>query len=180
MMRKKLSSTIENYLEAIFRIEKEKRVARVRDISQYLGVARSTVNAALKSLADKKLIEYTPYELIALTEEGRQEAVRIVVNHKIISDFLRNVLSLEQERAERVACDMEHAVDREVVERFVCFLAFMDNSNRNGRRWIDEFRIFMHEGSEGRSCREHIQDYLQTIHLDIGVESKRHEKGRRE
>ncbi len=45
----KLSSTLEDYLEAIFRIEKEKRAARVRDISQYLGVAKSTVNAALKA-----------------------------------------------------------------------------------------------------------------------------------
>ena len=63
-MDKELSSTLENYLEAIFRIEKKKRAARVRDISQHVGVSKSTVSAALKSLASKKLIEYEPYELI--------------------------------------------------------------------------------------------------------------------
>ena len=79
-----LSSTLENYLEAIFRIEKRKRVARVRDISQALGVAKSTVNAALKSLARKGMIDYEPYELVGLTEEGRRRAGDIVASHLII------------------------------------------------------------------------------------------------
>jgi len=46
---------------------------------------RSTVSAALKSLANKKLIEYEPYELIILTPEGREKAVTIVMNHYIIT-----------------------------------------------------------------------------------------------
>ena len=50
-VQKELSSTLEDYLEAIFRIEKKKRAARVRDIAGRVGVTKSTVNAALKSLA---------------------------------------------------------------------------------------------------------------------------------
>jgi DNA-binding MarR family transcriptional regulator len=47
----KLSSTLEDYLKAIFSLEKKKRTARVRDIAQHMGVSKSTVSAALKSLA---------------------------------------------------------------------------------------------------------------------------------
>ena len=166
-MDKELSSTLENYLEAIFRIEKKKRAARVRDISQHVGVSKSTVSAALKSLANKKLIEYEPYELIVLTPEGRAKAVTIVMNHYIISHFLQSVLALGRERAERIACEFEHAVDREVMERFVCFLAFVKKSAMDGANLLDEFKCFLNEGSEDRICQDLIKEYRERIESEV-------------
>lgn len=172
-MEEELSSTLEDYLEAIFRIEKRKRVARVRDISRALSVAKSTVNAALKSLARKGMIDYEPYELVGLTEEGRKRAGDIVISHTIIRHFLEDVLSLDAERAESIACEMEHAVDREALERFVCFLAFV-KSGRHGRgRWLDEFHDFISEGSMGKSCRECINEYMRALHSEVDGDDPR-------
>jgi DtxR family transcriptional regulator, Mn-dependent transcriptional regulator len=162
-MEKKLSSTLEDYLEAIFRIEKEKRAARVRDISNYLGVAKSTVNAALKSLASKDLIDYEPYELITLTAKGRKQATDIIINHEIIRDFLQNVLMVGEKRAESVACEMEHAVDREVIERFACFLAFIEHSESGAGSCIDDFRRSISEGAHGKSCKKCITRYIEKL-----------------
>ncbi len=168
-MDKELSSTLENYLEAIFRIEKKKRAARVRDISQHVGVSKSTVSAALKSLASKKLIEYEPYELIVLTPEGRDKAVTIVMNHYIISHFLQSVLALDRQRAERIACEFEHAVDREVMERFVCFLTFVKNSAMDGADLLDDFKHFLSEGSEDRICQDLIKEYRERIESEVEI-----------
>jgi DtxR family Mn-dependent transcriptional regulator len=166
-MQRELSSTLEDYLEAIFRIESRKRAARVRDISNHLGVAKSTVSAALKSLAEKELIDYEPYELAVLTEKGREKALRIVMNHQVLRYFLEDVLVLEEKRAEDIACRMEHAVDREVIERFVCFLAFINNSGQKRKRWIDEFRCFIREGSGGKSCKDCVKEYMDTLQSEI-------------
>jgi DtxR family Mn-dependent transcriptional regulator len=166
-MEKELSSTLEDYLEAIFRLEKKKRTARVRDIAQNVGVSKSTVSAALKSLAGKKLIEYEPYELILLTPEGREKAATIVMNHYIISHFLQSVLALSRQRAERIACEFEHAVDQEVIERFVCFLAFVEKSSAAGAQLLDEFKRFLGQGSEERICRELFQEYRERIEAEI-------------
>lgn len=166
-MQEELSSTLEDYLEAIFQIEKRKRVARVRDISKALGVAKSTVTAALKSLAKKGMIDHEPYELISLTEEGRKRAEDIVISHLIIRHFLEDVLAFDGERAERIACEMEHAVDRDALDRFVCFLAFVKRSSPGKGRWIDEFRDFIEEGHVGRSCRECISEYMSTVRSEI-------------
>lgn len=166
-MDKELSSTLEDYLEAIFRIEKKKRAARVRDISQHLGVSKSTVSAALKSLASKNLIEYEPYELIVLTPEGRDKAVTIVMNHYIISHFLQSVLALGRQRAERIACEFEHAVDREVMERFVCFLAFVKKSAVDGPDLLDEFQRFLNADSEDRICQDLIKEYRERIESEV-------------
>jgi DtxR family Mn-dependent transcriptional regulator len=166
-MEKALSSTLEDYLEAIFRIEKEKRAARVRDIARHVGVSKSTVSAALKSLASRKLIEYEPYELIALTAEGRNRAATIVMNHSIISHFLQNVLALNRDTAERIACEFEHAVDQEAIERFACFLAFARKSAVDGTDLLDDFQRFLRNGSEHRICQELIAEYREKIETDL-------------
>ena len=169
-MQKELSSTLEDYLEAIFRIEKKKRAARVRDIASHVGVTKSTVNAALKSLAAKQLVEYEPYELIVLTPKGRDKALTIVMNHYIISDFLQSVLAVSRERAERTACDLEHAVDREMMERFVCFLAVAKKFAADGSDLLGEFRRFLNEGSEDRVCQALIREYKERIESEVGME----------
>ena len=167
-MEDKLSSTLEDYLEAIYRLEKTRRTARVRDIAQSVGVSKSTVSAALKSLAGKKLIEYEPYEFIQLTREGREKAATIVMNHYIISHFLQSVLALNRERAERLACEFEHAVDQEEIERFVCFLAFVEKPSAEGARLMGQFKCFLDEGPEKRICRDLIREYRGRLESELG------------
>jgi len=157
-----LSAKLEDYIESIYRIEREKRVARPRDICRDRNVAGSTVTAALQSLAEKGLINYQPYEVITLTGEGRQRAERLLVRRRIIRDFLRDVLGLEQRKAAETACSMEHAVDTETLQRFVCFLAFLRRCSRDGAKWLAEFRRFLDETVDGRSCEECIKEYMES------------------
>jgi DtxR family Mn-dependent transcriptional regulator len=166
-MRKALSSTLEDYLEAIFRLQRTKRAARVRDIASHVGVTKSSVTAALRSLDGKRLLEYKPYGPIVLTPKGRERALGIVRNHCIISQFLRDVLALPRAKAERVACELEHAVDRQVVDRLVCFLAFAEKSAAEGPDLPNEFRRFLNEGSKGQSCRQLIAQYQQRITAQV-------------
>ena len=49
--RSALSSSLEDYLEAIYQIVEQSRVARVRDIAARLGVQKPSVTGALRSLA---------------------------------------------------------------------------------------------------------------------------------
>ena len=162
-MKKVLSATLEDYLETIYLLEERKRVARPRDICEAQGVASSTVTAALRSLADKGLVNYEPYELITLTDEGRERAEELVTRHRIISDFLENVLGLEADQADATACGMEHAIDSEALERFVCFLAFMEPHSPDGAKSLERFRRFIKEGAGGQTCKECVEEYMGSL-----------------
>ena len=162
-MNQELSPTLEGYLKAIYHIERKQRVARPRDICRALNVAASTVTAALQSLAEKGLINYEPYELITLTDEGRERGEDLTTRHRIIRDFLENVLGLEPEHADATACRMEHVIDRSALERFVCFLAFMRRHSPDGAQWLDSFRLFIKEGTGGLTCKECIDEYMASI-----------------
>ena len=162
-MNLELSSTSEDYLETIYHIEIKKKVVRPKDISKAQNVAKSTVTAALQNLAEKRLINYEPYEVITLTDEGRNEAERIAVRHTIIKRFLQDVLRLKPEQADDTACKMEHTVDQNVLERFVCFLAFLRRHSPDGARWLDDFRRFLNSGTNGQSCKKCIKEYMNEL-----------------
>ncbi|MFO7956573.1 MAG: metal-dependent transcriptional regulator [Candidatus Brocadiia bacterium] len=162
-MEQELSPTLQDYLKVIFRIEREKKVARPKDIAAAQDVAGSTVTAALQSLAEKGMINYEPYEFITLTEEGRERAEQLVVRHQIVRSFLGDILGLEAERAEQTACDMEHAVDRRALERFVCFLAFIHRYSPAGSDWLEDFRRFTEQGVAGQSCEECVKEYMEAL-----------------
>jgi len=56
-----LSDSLEDYLEIILALEKQKKVARVKDIAEEMSVLRGSVTSALKNLSSKELINYEPY-----------------------------------------------------------------------------------------------------------------------
>jgi DtxR family Mn-dependent transcriptional regulator len=167
-MARRLSATLEDYLEAIYRLERERRFARVRDISAALGVAKSAVSTALRSLSDKGFVNYQPYEPVTLSPEGRERAGRIVLRHRVLEDFLRTVLGLESERADAIACGMEHALDRDALDRFVCFLAFVGCRREKGESWLDEFRRFIADGTADQTCDECMRQYMESAGIEQG------------
>jgi len=169
-MEQKISSTLEDYLRVILEFQQEKRFARVSDISTSAGVAKSAVTAALQSLSAKGLVHYQTYQPVTLTDEGKQRAEEILLRHRIILDFLENVLAIEGDEAESIACDMEHAIKPPALEKFVCFLAFVGTRSRKGKDWMKDFRCFTKSGAEGRTCKECIQEYLRKVRSQTETE----------
>ena len=80
-----LSSSLEDYLEAIFHIVGEKQAARAKDIAKRLKVNNSSVTGALRSLAEKGMINYAPYDVITLTTKGQKLAEDVVRRYQTIA-----------------------------------------------------------------------------------------------
>jgi DtxR family Mn-dependent transcriptional regulator len=120
-----ISPALENYLETILGLVHAKGAARARDIALALSVHKSTVTAALRSLAAKGLVGYSPYESVTLTLAGRRIAGKVARSHGGIRRFLTEVLLLDEKTADANACRMEHVVDRQVTERLELFARYV-------------------------------------------------------
>jgi DtxR family Mn-dependent transcriptional regulator len=120
----KLTEHQEMYIKAIHVLGEKNKVARVKDIAEYLGVTKSSVSSALKHLAEKELILYDPYSYATLTHKGKSLAEELVNKYGVLSDFLTDILAVPEDLAEENACRMEHVVDDFVMERLVQFLKF--------------------------------------------------------
>ena len=166
-MPNRLSATLEDYLGAILRFQREKNFARVSDIASEVGVAKSAVTAALQKLSAENLINYQPYEPVTLTIAGEKQAEDILLRHRVILDFLRDVLDVDPEQADSIAGDVEHAIDRRTLEKFVCFLAFIATRPTDRTSWLHEFQDFTKSGTEGQICRECMREYVKNLRSDL-------------
>ncbi|MCC8190032.1 MAG: DtxR family transcriptional regulator [Planctomycetes bacterium] len=120
-----LTAALEDYLEAILNLSRLDQAARSRDIAEALNVHKSTVTAALKSLGQLNLINYSPYEAVTLTPAGRQIAEDVASRHATLKDFFIDVLKVDAATAETAACGMEHAVPRVIIEKLALFARSM-------------------------------------------------------
>ena len=118
---------MEDYLEAIFEIDRRKHAVRVKDVSKQLGVTMPSVNGALKNLEAKGLIKHEKYEYIELTESGISQASKISSRHHALHSFLRDILGVDNETAEEDACRIEHVISSVTMKKIT---EFLDN-NRN-------------------------------------------------
>lgn len=131
-----LSATLEDYLETILELVREGHVARSRDIAGRLGVHKSTVTAALRSLGELGLIHYAPYEVITLTPEGEKRAQDVLRRHEALRQFFVDVLNVSAPVAEKAACAMEHVVPKEVLQRMADFSAFLRECPYGQAPWL--------------------------------------------
>jgi DtxR family Mn-dependent transcriptional regulator len=154
MENRELSASLEDYLEAVYLISSKDDVAHANKIAEYLKVGKSSVSWALNQLSDKGLINYKPYEAITLTEAGEKLAKRVAIRHDNIKNFLREVLSVEEDIAEANACRMEHVVDKEILQRMTRFVEFLDKCPRAGRQWMKGFGLFCDQGKKHDNCLE--------------------------
>ena len=72
-LSEELTSSLEDYLETIYLIISEKEAVRPKDIAKRMNVSNASVTGALKTLANKGMINYAPYDVITLTNEGHTE-----------------------------------------------------------------------------------------------------------
>lgn len=117
-----LSESLGDYLEAIFQIVACKKAVRAKDISERIGVNRSSVTAALHALSQRGLINYAPYDVISLTDAGQAAAGELVRRHAGLKDFFTKVLGVSDRDADEAACRVEHALTSDITDRFLSFI----------------------------------------------------------
>jgi DtxR family transcriptional regulator, Mn-dependent transcriptional regulator len=154
---------MENYLEAIYNLDHEKRVVRVKDIAKRLGVKMPTVTNMLKTLNDRGLINYERYEFLELTDKGEGVGKEIDKRHRILRDFLTDILGIDFEKADEEACCMEHAIGPGTMDRLVAFMAFIQACPRTGENWLERFEEFRTHGKNANKCLAHMKAFADEL-----------------
>ncbi|HVL64777.1 MAG TPA: metal-dependent transcriptional regulator [Actinomycetota bacterium] len=104
-------------LKAIYRLSKDSGEALTGALADALRVSPGTVTGALKRLAERGLVDYTPYKGVALTAEGRRAALGAIRRHRIVERFLADMLGYAWNEADRLAGAFEHDLPQEVEDR---------------------------------------------------------------
>ncbi len=117
-----MTSSLEDYLEAVFVLSKEKGSVRLTDIAEYLEVSKPSVNRAIKTLTQNGFLEHVTYGDIVITPAGESYAANVLRRHKLIKQFLINELGVDEKIAEQDACQMEHVMSPVTIDKLYEYL----------------------------------------------------------
>ena len=149
--KKQLTSNMEDYLEAIYVLEGEDGVVRVKGISDKLGVKKSSVNNAVKVLVGKGFVKHEKYGSVKLTSSGEKLSRKIKRKHDMLVRFFSEILGVENTSATEDACKVEHVISPDTSEKLGKFLEFVDSFPSGEKpRWLENFGYFVATGK--RPC----------------------------
>jgi DtxR family Mn-dependent transcriptional regulator len=158
---------MEDYLEAVLNLEKEKKAVRVKDIAEKMSVKLPTVTSMLNNLVKRDLIYHEKYEYVELTAKGRHIAKDVWRRHLIFRDFLTGILNIDEKTADEDACKMEHTVSPVTLERFVKFMEFIQNCPRSGPDWLQHFDGYGQHDRIDSECLRRMKDFARKYNAKI-------------
>ncbi|SET22704.1 transcriptional regulator MntR [Anaerobranca gottschalkii] len=132
-----LTSSMEDYLEMIYRIQKEKGLVRVKTLAEKLNVRDSSVTKMVQKLGSINLINYEKYGIVKLTEEGEQIGEYLLKRHIIVEEFLK-VITNDEIKLMDVEM-IEHNLDPKLLEHLNQLILFFEN-NPDVKERFSEFK----------------------------------------
>ena len=104
-----LTSSMEDYLEAVLVLQQQKGYVRCVDVAELLDVKKPSVSRAVKELSKSEYIVKNTDGTLSLTDSGLQIATQIYEKHQF---FTRQLIEagVHQDIAAQDACRLEHVI----------------------------------------------------------------------
>ena len=119
------SSTVENYLKALYQAEAtlgEKALVPMGQLATAVRVAPGTATTMIKALAESGLVKYEPYLGVRLSPAGTKLAALVLRRHRLVEQFLVEVMGMSWAEVHEAAEQLEHVVSDRLIERMDAML----------------------------------------------------------
>jgi DtxR family Mn-dependent transcriptional regulator len=134
----------EDYLKMLDSIIEAKGYARVKDVSDIMGLSPSSVTGMFKKLNREEYINYEKYGAVTLTKKGKEVAHNTEKKYDVVKEFLLT-FGIDIATAEEEACRIEHGLAPETLQVFTKFVEFVQ-LDEELPDWMEDFRQFCESG----------------------------------
>jgi DtxR family Mn-dependent transcriptional regulator len=112
-----LTESIEEYVEGIWRLEREMESVGTGEVATYMNVSPASATTMLKRLTALGLVEHLPYQGVKCTEKGEILAINLLRKHRLVERLLVDFLELPWDGVHDLACKLEHYISMDVADR---------------------------------------------------------------
>ena len=109
------------YLKTILVLEQNSGAVRSLDVARALHVTKPSVSKAMKRLREGGYLTMDADKRIHLTNQGRKAAEQALDKHRVLLSYLIS-MGVDPAIAERDACELEHAISPETLDRMTHFV----------------------------------------------------------
>lgn len=117
-----VSKSLEEYIKTMYILKKQNGNVRVTDIANKMNCTKPSVNKALHNLKDNNLVNYESYGTIELTTNGEELAKKIIEAYDIVYLFLKDVLNLEEAKAELEARNIKSVISDDTINKLAKYV----------------------------------------------------------
>lgn len=121
-----LVDTAEMYLKAVYELEEEGIPPLRARLVERLEQSKPTVSETVARLERDGLMHVKNNRIIALTDEGKRQATRVMRKHRLAERLLLDVLGMPWSEVHDEACRWEHVMSDAVEERLETLLERTD------------------------------------------------------
>lgn len=122
-----LTPSMEDYLEMIYRLSKEKGYTRISDVASALNVQPPSVTNMIKKLAQTPYLKYEKYGIIQLNNQGRELGAYLLRRHEIIAEFL-HLIGVKDNLLEETE-KIEHNISNQTLQRIELLINWLKESS---------------------------------------------------
>lgn len=120
-----MTSTEENYLKAIFKIEeREAGPAGTNHIAEEMRTSAASASDMIRKLSEKNLLEYEKYRGVQLSSQGQDLATRLIRKHRLWESFLVEKLNFNWDEIHEIAEELEHIRSPKLIRQLDAFLGY--------------------------------------------------------
>lgn len=180
-----MSISIENFVKAIYLQEQRQgEDTRPGTLAKVLDISNAATTDMAQSLAQKNLVNYTKYQKLSLTPEGRELALNILRKHRLWETFLSKTLNLTLHEIHEEAERLEHATSNFLADKIDEYLNYPAADPHgdpipcsSGKEQLNKNAIVLSEAEVGKvynivrlfSSNPHFFDFCAANNITIGT-----------
>ena len=111
------SAAMREYLAEIYRLQEDSPLVNTTSLAKRLDVSAPAVPRMLKRLRNAGYVKHKPYEGFALTELGREEALKELRRHRVLEVFLVNIMDFTWDETHDHADELGKGLNDVIVQR---------------------------------------------------------------
>jgi DtxR family Mn-dependent transcriptional regulator len=111
------SQSVEDYLKAIYKLQGDEEPVSTSSLAARVRTTPAAVTKMLRHLQKLKLVTYTPYHGVRLTESGEKIALEVIRHHRLLERYLMEALGYDWDQVHEEADRLEHVISEDFEAR---------------------------------------------------------------
>jgi DtxR family transcriptional regulator, Mn-dependent transcriptional regulator len=111
------SQSVEDYLKAIYKLQGDEEPVSTSSLAARVRTSPAAVTKMLRHLQKLKLVTYTPYHGVRLTESGEKIALEVIRHHRLLERYLMEALGYDWDQVHEEADRLEHVISEDFEAR---------------------------------------------------------------
>lgn len=127
-MDKKITASMEDYIEMIYRLSKNIGYARIHELATSLNVKPSSVTKMVQKLSELGYLKYEKYGLIVLKSKGYKFGKNLLQRHNTVEKLLR-ILKVKEDEILKETEKIEHTLSDDTYNNISNFVTLVETND---------------------------------------------------